>query len=271
MTTAPLALAGTSLLATLSGALVWPDAATLVVADLHLEKGSSVRAAAGVALPPYDSRATLSALAAVIEAFRPERVICLGDSFHDRGGPERLAADDWAVLKGLAAGRDWVWVEGNHDGNAAAALVGRAVAEIASGPLIFRHQAAGGAAAAVTDGAAGGTAAGVAGEVSGHFHPRACVSVLGRRVSGRCFATDGRRLLLPSFGAYTGGLDVLDPAITGLFARPFRVLLLGQRQLHSIAAARLQPFRMPAAGRPDWPPVRSSGPERPTVKPPCRR
>lgn len=262
MTAAPLALAGTSLLATLSGALVWPDAATLVVADLHLEKGSA-RTRLGVGLPPYDSRATLAALAAVIEAVQPACVICLGDSFHDPAGPARLAADDLATLRRLASRRDWVWVAGNHDGGAAAALVGRAVDEITLGPLNFRHQAEG-----VMNGRGGD---GRAAEVSGHYHPRASLRVRGRWLSGRCFATDGRRLLLPSFGAYTGGLDVLDPAIASLFAWPFRVLLLGQRQLHSIAAARLRPFRMPAARPPGSPPVQSSDPEWPTATPPYRR
>ena len=140
-------------------------------------------------------------------------MICLGDSFHDQGAGERLDEGDGQVLRALTGRRDWIWVAGNHDPLPPAAWGGRVEEEIALGPLTFRHEA--------RDGAL------VSGEVSGHYHPKAAVRLRARRVTARCFVTDGRRLILPAFGAYTGGLDVLDPAIAGLFGNGFRIHLLG--------------------------------------------
>lgn len=225
--------AGATLAATPAGALWWPDAATLVVADLHLEKGSAF-ACRGVPLPPYDSRDTISRLAAVIAALRPAQVICLGDSFHDRAGPDRLGAADRANLRALIDGCRWIWVGGNHDGDTAASLGGAFEDAYQLGSMLFRHEAAKAA------GSAGG-------EVSGHFHPKASVALAGRRHTGRCFVDDGRRLILPAFGAYAGGLDVFDPAIASLLAASFTVRLLGRHRLHALPSSRLS--RPPAAER----------------------
>jgi hypothetical protein len=215
---------GEELLATAEGALVWPAAATLIVSDLHLEKGSAL-ARRGTLLPPYDSRATLMTLARILDAHRPRRVICLGDSFHDGEGTARLAREDATALGRLTRGREWIWIAGNHDSSSPAPVPwGESVAEWSYGPFVFRHEADG----------RGGFA-----EVSGHFHPKAFVAVAGRRLSGRCFAGDGRRLILPAFGAYTGGLDVLHGAIRGLLAWPFVVHLIGRRRVHTLSAVRL--------------------------------
>ncbi len=217
------AFAGEELVADLSGALYWPAQETLAVSDLHLEKGSS-GAAAGHLLPPFDSRATLDRLADAIARFRPRRVICLGDSFHDDAGPGRLVPADAARVRALTGAVEWIWIAGNHDPAPPAALGGAAASGIEIGRLAFRHQARPGAAP---------------GEVSGHFHPRATVPTRGRRVRGHCFATDPARLILPAAGAYAGGLDVLDPAIADLLAWPFDVLLIGRARLHRVTSARL--------------------------------
>ncbi len=241
--------AGTTLLATPAGALWWKEAATLVVADLHLEKGSSL-ARRGKLLPPYDTRATLGRLAALIDALAPRRVICLGDSFHDPDGPGRLAAEDASTLAGLARGRDWLWVAGNHDPapdpdlarnldrGLNRRLPGELVDETVLGPLVFRHQAAGGVGDDDRDGDGGGWG-GILGEVSGHFHPKASVLAAGRRLTGRCFATDGRRLILPAFGAYAGGLDVLNPVIATLLAPAFTAHMIGRSRIHTFPRFRL--------------------------------
>ncbi|MDH3594246.1 MAG: ligase-associated DNA damage response endonuclease PdeM [Rhodospirillales bacterium] len=214
---------GVELLADLSGALYWPARRTLVVADLHLEKGSAF-AVRGQLLPPYDSAATLQALAETIARYEPERVICLGDSFHDDGAAERLASADGAALRRLTAAHDWIWIAGNHDPVPPAAWGGRVETRVTLGALTFRHQAGGEHAP---------------GEVSGHYHPRASVRTRARRITGRCFVSDGRRLVLPAFGAYTGGLDVLDPVIAGLFPRGFSVHLLGRESVYSFASTAL--------------------------------
>jgi uncharacterized protein len=220
----PVAVNGATLLADPLGAAVEPSSETLMVADLHFEKGSGL-ARQGRLLPPYDTRATLSALAALIARWRPRRVVALGDSFHDRGAGERIAAEDLDALGALMRGREWIWVRGNHDPEPPARCGGESADEVRIGPLVLRHQPEG-------DGA---------GEVCGHFHPKASLRLrAGRTVSGRCFAGDGRRLVLPSFGSYTGGLDVLDPAISGLFRGAFEVVLIGRDRLYRFTSARLR-------------------------------
>jgi hypothetical protein len=212
---------GAKLLADTSGALIWPEKQTVAVADLHFEKGSAF-AANGTPLPPYDSRETLCRLQAVLKRHRPRRVICLGDSFHDRDASDRLAHDERTALRRLTTTHDWIWITGNHDPNPPAGLGGFAAPEFRSGNLVFRHEAAQAA----------------EGEVSGHFHPKASISVRNRRVGGRCFVTDGRRLILPAFGAYAGGLDVRDPAIECLLGREYAVFILGRARVHAFRRSR---------------------------------
>lgn len=214
MTPLDLVVNGAALQADPAGALWWPERRLLAVADLHFEKASSF-ARRGQLLPPYDTRATLARLAALVARHRPEQLLCLGDSFHDVGGPERLDNEDLAALQALSGAVELLWVEGNHDPGVLPAGLGRLVEEIAIGPLLFRHEAEAGFAG---------------GEVSGHYHPKASVHGGARRVTGRCFVTDGRRLILPAFGQLTGGLDVRDAAYAPLFPRGYEVVLLGQRR-----------------------------------------
>lgn len=225
ITTTAITLKGAALAPDASGALVWPAERTLVVADLHLEKGSAF-AARGRMLPPYDTRATLDRLAGLVERLKPARVVCLGDSFHDRRAASRMDPADVARLTALTVrAEDWVWVTGNHDPEPPEGFGGRIVDELALGPLTFRHEAVPGA----------------VGELSGHLHPVAAVLVPGRRVRERCFAFDGAKLILPAFGAFTGGLNVLDPAISGLLAKPFEVHLLARGKVHRFPSGRLSP------------------------------
>lgn len=209
-----------------SGAL-WIEAArALVVADLHFEKGSSY-ALKGQMLPPYDTRETVSRLEREIAATTPEILVFLGDSFHDRAAHARLAAEDAARIAALAEGRRLIWVVGNHDADGPGeSLPGEVVDEIALGGLLLRHE----------------PQAGVQpGEVSGHLHPCAKIRGAGGKVRRRCFVTDGERLILPAFGAYTGGLNVLDAAYRGLFARPPLAAALGAGKVHAIDWRSLAP------------------------------
>lgn len=216
---------GAAVCARSDGALHWPDEGLLAVADLHLEKGSSY-AARRQFLPPYDTRQTLAALARAVAETRPRVVVCLGDTFHDRKAAERLGPDDVAALRALTGTvRDWIWIAGNHDPEPPRAWGGTAAGEVALGPLTFRHEALPGA---------------PAGELSGHFHPVAALTVRGRGLRRRCFATDGARTVLPSFGAYTGGLNVLDPAIGRLFAGEYDALALGAGRVHRLSWRRLR-------------------------------
>jgi uncharacterized protein len=223
----PIRFRGAVLLAEAEGALIWPAERTLVVADLHLEKGSSF-ARRGVMLPPYDTRATLERLLAVAIEHDVARVVCLGDSFHEDGAAARLDSEDRALLAALARSRELIWIAGNHDPAPPAALGGRVVeGELGLGPLTFRHIAA---------------PLFAAGEVSGHYHPKASIDVRGRRLSGRCFVVDEQRLMLPAFGAYAGGLDVFEPALRALFPGDFAVHLLARNRITQLPHARLAGF-----------------------------
>jgi len=200
-----------------TGALYWPAEETLIVADLHLEKGSSL-AGRGIFLPPYDSRVTLMRLGHVCATYRPKRVIALGDSFHDPEGPGRLPEADAALLRVLTEAHDFVWIAGNHDGLSGCRLGGVAVEELPLGPLLFRHAP---------------HPRVVEGEVAGHLHPAARVKTRLGSVRRSCFAADGMRCILPAFGAFTGGLDLTDPAYEGLFGGGLTAFLLGKRAVHA--------------------------------------
>ncbi len=184
-----------------SGALWWPDERILVVADLHLEKGSA-QAVRGRLVPPYDTAATLGRIAVLCLRYGPRAVIALGDSFHDRRADARIAPEDAGTLAGLARGRDWIWVAGNHDPERPACVSGDWLMEWRHGGLTFRHEPG------IDD---------AAGEIAGHLHPVAKVRVRGHIMRRRCVVTDGARAILPAFGAYTGGLNVRDEAFEPLF------------------------------------------------------
>ncbi len=208
-----------------SGAMWLEGERALIVADLHLEKGSSY-AARGQMLPPYDTRETLGRLEAEVEALSPAAVILLGDTFHDRRSEGRLAADDADRLRTLAAGRRLIWVVGNHDADGPQALPGETADELEIAGLRLRHEPQAGPAPR---------------EVAGHLHPAAKVRSARGSVRRRCFVTDGERLVLPAFGAYAGGLNVRDQAFAQLFARPPLAGALGRGRVHAIGWRSLTP------------------------------
>jgi DNA ligase-associated metallophosphoesterase len=224
MPAAPLAVAGACLVGDPAGALYWPEQGLLAVADLHLEKGSCF-ATRGVLLPPYDTAATLARLARLIAHYAPRVVVALGDSFHDPDGPARVVEADRAALGALQRGREWIWIAGNHDPEPVDGLGGSSCETFSCGAITFRH-------APLTD-------AVVDGEIAGHLHPVARVAQRGRTVSRRCFAVDATRLVMPAFGAYTGGLNIRDRAFADVFGTlSFTAHMLGERRLYAIAARR---------------------------------
>ena len=195
----PFSFAGETFQATPGGALYWPAREALLVADLHLEKASWF-ARLGQFLPPYDSEATLSALALEVERTGAKRLYCLGDSFHDRFGCDRLPANARALLTGLTAKLDWTWIVGNHDPGFSDHCGGRIEEEVELGGIVLRHEAVRGDARP---------------EISGHFHPKLRVHLKGRQVSRRCFVLSATKLIMPAFGSLTGGLDAHHPEILG--------------------------------------------------------
>ena len=201
-----------------SGALWLEEQRTLVVADLHLEKGSAY-AMRGQMLPPYDTRETLRRLQAEVMATLPDAVVLLGDTFHDRKSEDRLARDDAQTLRSLAGATRLIWVIGNHDADGPRALPGDVADELSVAGLTLRHEPVDGP---------------QVGEVAGHLHPCARVVASRGSVRRRCFVTDGARMVVPAFGAYAGGLSIRDEAFSGLFARPPLCGALGAGRVHAV-------------------------------------
>ena len=227
-------IAGERIVCDHRGVIYVPDLRLLTVSDLHLEKGSSL-ARRGVFVPPYDSAATLLRLQAVIADYDPRTVVALGDSFHDIEASARLPGTYRDQLRSLMAGREWIWIAGNHDPDAPSDLDGSTVAEIAVGALQFRHEP--------------GPGSGF-GEIAGHLHPGARIVRRGRSVRRACFASDGARLILPAFGAFTGTLNVLDAAYRGLFSwAEFRAHMIGRDPpLHGLGKGAVSRLSNRAAG-----------------------
>lgn len=202
-----------------AGVAFFTDARMLVVSDLHLEKGSSF-ARRRIFLPPYDTPATLARLAALVAKYEPAVIVSLGDSFHDDEASARISADTARAIEALCAGRTMIWVTGNHDPSPPATMPGDSVDSLAIGAVLFRHIAEKGHAGC---------------EVSGHYHPAAILRGRGKAVRRSCFASDGTRLIMPAFGVYTGGLNVRDRALSGLFdLGAFRAYMQGTDRIYPI-------------------------------------
>lgn len=209
-------IAGARLTLLADGALWWAAERTLVVSDLHLEKGSRM-AMRGQMVPPYDTELTLGRVEALVGALCPDRVISLGDAFDDVAGATRLGTQALTRLRALQAHADWIWVAGNHDPILPASLGGRQAPEFTLGGLTFRHEPTRGLAE---------------GEIAGHLHPAARVALGAKSVRRRCFAGDGTRLILPAMGTYTGGLSVKSAAFDRLFRREALIVgLLGDSRV----------------------------------------
>ena len=191
----PFSFAGETFFASADGALFWPAQRALLVADLHLEKASWF-ARLGQFLPPYDSQATLSGLSAAVERTGATRLFCLGDSFHDRFGCDRLPESARELLTELTQRLDWTWIVGNHDPGFADHCGGTLVEEIEIAGIVLRHEAVRGDPRP---------------EMSGHYHPKLRLNLKGRRVSRRCFVISQTKMILPAFGSLTGGLDAHHP------------------------------------------------------------
>ncbi len=218
-----LAFGGARFLADCSGALYWPGERTLIVADLHLEKASFF-ASRGVMLPPYDTAVTLDELARVVAFYQPRRVIALGDNFHDRDGGSRLTQERRDALFALQRGREWIWITGNHDPELIDGIGGSFAETLTESGLTFRHLPGDDAC-----------------EVIGHFHPVARVSVRGRTLRRRCFASSEQRLVLPAFGSLTGGFNIRELSFARLMGGDFFAHMLGSERLFSFAASHCLP------------------------------
>lgn len=232
----PLRVGGEEFLACLDGALVWPRQSMLLVADLHLEKGSSF-AARGQFLPPYDTRKTLAMLEQAIDRWQPNHLVCLGDSFHDGAGPDRLDDICRDQLERLIARQRWSWITGNHDLDAPIHLGGYEAEDMRIETVGLCHEPG-----QICPLEVGGTPRmdGVTLEVAGHLHPVATVRARGRQMRRRAFVINPDRIILPAFGAYTGGLNVGQQAFAPMVSNKTRLAVIGRE------AVRLMPYHAPS-------------------------
>ena len=190
-------------------ALFWPKKNALLVADLHLEK-ASFYARQGQMLPPYDSRETLAELADLVSDTAATTIFCLGDNYHDGEGEARLETEAAKRLTAMTTALEWVWITGNHDRDVAGLWGGKVVDEWTGEGLALRHQA---------------SANSLLPEISGHYHPKIRIGVRGRHVSRRCFVKGRQHLILPAFGALTGGMAAQDPAIEACVGGPAEAII----------------------------------------------
>lgn len=227
-------LGGTALLADRAGCLLLVDERILIVSDLHFEKGSSY-AQNSQMLPPFDTRATLDALANCLRSYRPRTLVALGDSFHDKGADIRMGGADSNILHELMSQvEEWVWIEGNHDPKPPVRFGGTVLETLEIGSTQLRHQATGIA---------------EPGLITGHLHPCAKVKTRSRTVRARCFATDLKSLIMPAFGAFTGGLNIRDQAFSACFGRTPDALIMGRDRVYPVRASRCVPDRRVASSR----------------------
>ncbi|MCS6878646.1 MAG: ligase-associated DNA damage response endonuclease PdeM [Geminicoccaceae bacterium] len=218
----PIRLCGQEFLLDPAGALVWPKRSALVVADLHLGEADAL-ARRGLLAPPYELEETLARLEALVVRYRPEIVVSLGDGLHDADAARALESERFDRLGALVRRQRWLWITGNHDPVVPIGLGGAVLPRFVCDGLTFAHVPSGAAA-----------------EVAGHLHPVARVlTPAGRVQRRRCFVGDGERLLLPALGTFAGGLDVLDPAIAGLFPGAFTAYLLGARRIFAVSSRGL--------------------------------
>ncbi|MGI9405370.1 MAG: ligase-associated DNA damage response endonuclease PdeM [Hyphomicrobiaceae bacterium] len=213
-----------------TGALWWPGPRTLVAADLHLEKGAAY-ARRGAFLPPYDTTETLRRLSDLISRRNPRRVILLGDSFHDAVGMQGLNQADRVTLGALQRKRTWIWITGNHDPEICDCLGGEEADQVALDELTFRHEP---------------DCPGTMNEVAGHLHPCARIMRHGRSIRRPCFVSNGTRLIIPAFGAYTGGLNICDPAFDDVFTQEDRdtglsVWMVGRHSTYFVGGSAIRP------------------------------
>ncbi len=218
-------LGGLDFIPDLSGALYAPAFATLLVADLHLEKGSSL-ARRGVHLPPYDTRESLIQLEAAIAGTKPERLIFLGDSFHDGEARARIDATDLARLRNITSRLPTIWISGNHDPAPPTDIGGHIAEEVVLGAVTLRHAPRG-----LRDDEF---------EIAGHLHPAASIAQRGHRIRCKCFIGDERRVIMPAFGSYTGAFGISAEPFEKLFSpRTYHVWMLGGRAIHKFPAKRV--------------------------------
>lgn len=217
--TAACEIAGMTAILDMSGALFLREANMVIVADMHLEKATS-GARRGLFLPPYDSKVTLALLTETVAKYAPSKIVFLGDSFHDAHAPSRLAEDSHAMLQTLSTASELIWITGNHDPDIPSSIAAVCLSELSFAGLHFTH---------IPQHTASTP------QISGHLHPVVTVQGRGRTLRRRCFASDGTRMILPAFGAFTGGLNIKEKAFDGLFARKQLVThVIGDQGIYSL-------------------------------------
>lgn len=216
MTTRLINFAQTQMTLCTSGVLFWNDERLLCVSDLHLGKSERIARRGGGLLPPYETLDTLTRLSDTIDRYNPDTVVCLGDSFDDLDAGRALDTSARDTLARLQAKRNWIWIEGNHDPGPID-IGGSYRNSYTRSGVIFRHVALN------TDQP----------EISGHYHPKARITIKGRSLSAKAVLTCHNRMILPAFGTYTGGLNASNDAIKCLMDESATAYLL-KHKIYSV-------------------------------------
>jgi DNA ligase-associated metallophosphoesterase len=223
-----ISLGGITFLPDLSGAVYAPELQCLLVADLHLEQGAAL-ARRGIAVPPFDTSATLTSLEHLVSETAPRRLYLLGDSFHDDTGHAELAPDVVLRIRRITEKVETFWISGNHDPQPKHGLGGESMAEVVLAPstgLTLRHEPR--------------RRLGKGLEIAGHLHPGAGIAQRGHLVRAKCIIADERRMILPAFGAYTGALSVTSRAFHGLFeTERANITMLAREKIYRFPFSRV--------------------------------
>jgi uncharacterized protein len=220
-----ISLGGLNFTPDMSGALFCADEKLLLIADLHLEQGASL-ARRGLHVPPYDTLATLTMLEQVLASTKAQRLVLLGDSFHDSVAHEAIRESDAERLRQITSSVETIWISGNHDPKAHDSLGGICVDEMEFGTITLRHIPS-----RLKEHEL---------EIAGHLHPGATVVQRGHHIRTKCFVGDQRRIILPAFGSYTGALNVMSCAFSGLFDQAqTQAWMIGKTAIHCFPWKRL--------------------------------
>ena len=207
------------------GVIYWPRLMTIILSDLHLGK-SMFWARHGKFLPPYDNLETLSKLKKVLRKFQISKIIFLGDVFHDDSGYESLEPETIQILNEILCNYEIIFIAGNHDLNISIPKI-KILKNYTKDSIIFSHYPS----TNVSEKKA---------QIFGHFHPKISVKISGRVISKKCFVIDKKKILLPSFGNYTGGLDINKNMLLNIFKKDCTYFMLGQKRILEIKKENLK-------------------------------
>ena len=205
-----------------SGSIFLENLNTLIFSDLHLGKGLSF-ANLGNLIPPFDLDETLLNLKNIIEKYNPKRLISLGDSFHENKSIQKMERKYVNIINNLFHKINITWIEGNHDSNLLfkEKIQGNFKNFYKLKNFKFVHSKSEIDELNIF-------------EFSGHYHPKITLKFNGLNYSYKCFILTDSFCILPSFGTYTGGLDIKSSALKKILPINKQIIILGNNKIKEI-------------------------------------